>query len=203
MKRKPQVVYASSPDRGLDVLLELWPQIRKRVPKATLRACYAPVYFVIAEQDPTVAAHAEKIAKLAEQPGVELLGSLSQPALAKLLMESLVLALPSYNTPHGTAFMETSCILAMEAQAAGCAVVASNWGALPETVRVGTLIDAEPASDMWRQCLVEAIVRGLTDETVQKDAQRRGPEAVAQCGWEQVAAQITEIVAPDGLRNDR
>jgi hypothetical protein len=74
-------------------------------------------------------------------------------------------------------------------------VVASNWGALPETVRVGALIDAEPNSQTWRRCFVEAIVRGLTNEAVQRDAQMAGPKAVADLGWGGVAQQVTEIVA--------
>ena len=192
--RKKRVVYTSSPDRGLDLLLELWPQIRRRVKGAVLEYAYAPVYFQIAESDPTVAAHAQKIAELSRQPGVKALGSLSQPDVAKLLRSSLVWACPSYCTPHEMPFMETSCIGAVEAQAAGCAVVASNWGALPETVRVGALIDAEPLSETWRECFVEAIVRGLTDETVQRDAQQNGPPAVQGLGWEGVARQITGLV---------
>lgn len=192
--REKRVLYTSSPDRGLDILLELWPQILKRVPDAELCYAYAPVYFEIAERDPAVAAHAQTITKLSQQPGVNSLGSLSQPELARLLQASLVWAHPSYCTPHDVPFYETSCIGAMEAQAAGCAVVASNWGALSETVKVGALIDAEPQSEMWRRCFVEAVVRGLTNEDVQRDAQSAGPEAVKDLGWGGVAAQVTEIV---------
>lgn len=197
MKRKLQVVYSSSPDRGLDLLLEMWPAIRKRVPRAVLCTCYAPVYFEIAERDPVVGAHAQKIAELSKQPGVKSLGSLSQPEVAKLLQTSLVWCCPSFNTPHDTPFFETSCIGAMEAQAAGCAVVASNWGALPETVRVGALIDSDPKGEMWKRCFVEAIVRGLTDDTVKRDAQENGPKAVAGLGWAGVAEQVTGIVEGD------
>lgn len=194
MKRKLQVAYTSSPDRGLDLLLELWPAVRKRVRGAVLVYSYAPVYFEIAERDPLVGEFAQKIAKLSDQPGVKSLGSLSQPDVAKLLRSSLVWAHPSYNTPHDTPFYETSCIGAVEAQAAGCHIVASNWGALPETVRVGSLIDADVKGEYWRDCFVEAIIRGLTDHAVQMDAQVNGPKAVAGLGWAGVAEQITEIV---------
>lgn len=194
-KRKRQVVYTSSPDRGLDLLLEMWPQILDRVADAELHFAYAPVYFTIAEQRPEVAAHAQQIAKLADQPGVRNLGSLSQPGVAKLMQESLVWCAPSYNTPHQVPFHETSCIGAMEAQAAGCHVVASNWGALPETVKVGSLIDGEPPDGEWRSRFVDAIVRGLMDKDVQRDAQENGPKVAAGLGWDGVADRITEIVA--------
>jgi glycosyltransferase involved in cell wall biosynthesis len=193
-KRRKRVVYTSSPDRGLDLLLELWPEVRKRVKGATLEYAYAPVYFEIAGKDPLVAQHAERIAQLSRQPGVKALGSLSQPAIAKLLRESLVWAHPSWCTPHDVPFHETSCIGAVEAQAAGCCVVASSWGALPETVRVGALIDADVKGEYWRDCFIEAIVRGLTNQLVQSDAQQEGPKAVAGLGWGPVAERITEIV---------
>jgi hypothetical protein len=43
---------------------------------------------------------------------------------------------------------------------------------------------------------VEAIVRGLTNNDVQRDAQQAGPEAVADVGWQGVAEQLTKIVGP-------
>lgn len=193
-KRQRRVLYTSSPDRGLDLLLEMWPQVRKRVPRATLEFAYAPVYFKVAEERPEVAEHQQRIEKLADQPGVKALGSLSQPALAELMRSSLVWCAPSYNTPHDVPFYETSCIGAMEAQAAGCHVVASSWGALTETVKVGALVDAEPKSGPWKTQFVDAIVRGLRDAGTQKEAQTKGPKAVAGMGWDGVARQVTEIV---------
>lgn len=193
--RKRRVVYTSSPDRGLDLLLEMWPDIRRRVKGATLEFAYAPVYFKIAELDPTVGQFAARIDKLANQRGVKSLGSLSQPQVADLLRSSMVWCCPSFNTPHDVPFYETSCIGAMEAQAAGCAVVASNWGALPETVKVGALIDAEPKSEAWRRCFVDAVVRALTDDMIQRDARENGPKAVAALDWSGVADAVSKIVA--------
>lgn len=196
--RRPRVLYTSSPDRGLDLLLELWPRVRKHVPKAILEFCYSPVYFEIARQDPRLKAFQERIEKLSQQKGVKALGSLSQPALARLMCESLVWCAPSYNTVHNQPFYETSCIGAMEAQAAGCHVVASAWGALTETVQVGTLIDAEPLSDRWKDHLIAAIIDGLTHTPTQEHAQRIGPQVAAALGWQPVAGRITELAEVGG-----
>jgi glycosyltransferase involved in cell wall biosynthesis len=192
-RRAKRLLYTSSPDRGLDVLLELWPRIRKRAPGATFEHTYAPVYQRIAAQDPALAAFHERVQKLSEQKGVVALGSLSQPALAQRMLESLVWCAPSYNGNIGAPFYETSCIGAMEAQAAGLHVVASAWGALTETVILGDLIDEEPNTDEWRARLVDAIVEGLTSPQAQHHAQLVGPQVTAHLGWGPVASHVTEL----------
>ncbi len=194
LDRRPRVLYTSSPDRGLDVVLEEWPKIRERAPEAELLFAYAPVYYRIAEQDPSVGAHAAKIRELANQDGVSALGSVSQPELARLMCSSLVWVHPSWATPHEMPFHETSCIGAMEAQAAGLHVVASGWGALPETVRVGRLLGGDAPGEDWRAALVDHVVEGLLDEQVQRFAQAEGPKAAATLSWQGVAHQIAGLI---------
>lgn len=198
-EREKRVLYTSSPDRGLDVLLEVWPSVLERVPDAELVHCYAPVYDRIADQNPTVGAFRDRVRKLADQPGVRSLSRLSQPQLAELMRSSLVWAHPSYSTTAGGRFHETSCIGAMEAQAAGCCVVAGAWGALPETVQVGTLIDGDPTQEPWRERFADAIVQGLTGEGVQANAQVEGPAVALGWDWVGVADMIATLAEPAPL----
>jgi glycosyltransferase involved in cell wall biosynthesis len=194
-ERKKRVLYTSSPDRGLDILLELWPQIREQVPDAELAYCYSEVYDRIAEQDATVAEHRDRIRELAAATeGTRALGSLPQQELARLMRTSLVWAHPSYATPHDQPFHETSCIGAMEAQAAGCVVVASDWGALSETVGVGRLVNSGPLSERWRAAFVREIVDGLTNSGTQAWVQKEGPKAAEGLGWDGVARQVAGLI---------
>lgn len=194
-ERKQRVLYTSSPDRGLDILLELWPRIREKVPGAELAYCYSEVYDRVAEQDPAIAKHRDRIRELAEATeGTSALGSLPQQELARLMRTSLVWAHPSYATPADQPFQETSCIGAMEAQAAGCLVVASDWGALPETVKAGRLVNSGPLSERWRDAFVREIVDGLTNSGTQAWAQTEGPKAVEGLGWDGVARQVAGLI---------
>lgn len=190
VERELRVLYTSSPDRGLDVLLEMWPDVLKRVPDATLYHSYGPWYDIVADHSPGISAHRRRLRELGEQPGVHKLPPQGQGDLALLMRSSLVWCAPSYFSAGGAKFNETSCISAMEAQAAGLHVVASKWGALTETVKVGRLIDGDPMSKPYRRRFVDAIVAGLTDPKVQAQAQEKAPAAVAGMGWEGVADQL-------------
>jgi glycosyltransferase involved in cell wall biosynthesis len=202
-ERETRVVYSSSPDRGGDILLECWPRIREQVPDAELILTYSRWYDIVAEaykDAPGVAPFRRKLAELAQLPGVHRVkGGLGQKDLALLMRSSLVWAHPSWYTTGDMEFHETSCISAMEAQAAGLAVVASNWGSLTETVQHGTLIDGDPREPggAWRRRFVDGIVRGLTDESVQAQAQLVGPEMVRDLAWRGAAEQLASMFPPD------
>lgn len=195
--RAKRVLYTSSPDRGLDILLEIWPQILEAVPDAELHHCYADVYDKIADQDPSVAKHRDKIRELSDQPGVVRLGSLPQPKLAALMCQSRVWAHPSWATMLDQPFHETSCISAMEAQAAGCLVVASDWGALHDTVRWGRKVNSDPPGKRWRKAMVNSIIEGLTNPDVGQTAVIEAPAAVADLSWDGVAVQLGKLVAAE------
>lgn len=198
-ERAPRVLFTSSPDRGLDVLLALWPRVLEAVPDAELWHCYPAVYDRVAEQDPQVAAHRDLICKLAAgQPSVQRLGSLGQKELADLMCSSRVWAHPSWMGAHGAPFHETSCIGAMEAQAAGCHIVASGWGALPETVHRGALLNdgLHPGDPDWEDGFVERVVAGLDDEYTGHRALQDGPQYALDLAWSGVAEQVAALIAP-------
>lgn len=126
------VGYWSSYDRGLDMLLDLWPKIREAVPDATLTIAYGwNVYDAVHKGNGAMGAWKwrmiRKMHDLKDQ-GVKELGRVSHIEQAKLLKQTKVWAYP-------TEFNEINCITALKVQEAGCIPVTTACYALRETIR--------------------------------------------------------------------
>lgn len=194
--RQKRVLYTSSPDRGLDTVLEAWPAVIEEVPDAQLNYCYSAVYDAVARTVPSVQEHRDRIKALQQSVGNhKALGSLSQPALAKLMCESMVWVHPSHTPHEGVRFFETSCIGGMEAQAAGLVCVTADWGALTETISPGVKIalTQENRKDLIKET-AEGIVTALTDTELQTKAATLGPAHAASYSWSDVAERIEDLI---------
>lgn len=183
-RKKNHLVFSSSPNRGLDTLVMNFPFIRAAVPDAELHVYYG---FDCWEKFARVRnAEVELLAierfkrMLAERAhpgsGIHLHGRVSQRELAQAFMRAKV-------WPHWTQFTETSCISAMEAQAAGCVPVHSGVAALAETCRYGVRVDSP-------QAFVDACVRLLTDESHRAPlAEAARHYALSSLSWESLAEE--------------
>ena len=131
-----RVLYASSYDRGLAQLLEMWPQVKEQVPDAELHVTYgwdfwkrseAVVSQPIAE---SMRQERKRIEGLLDQSGVTHLGRIPHADVLKEFAEAEVWAYPCTGG-------ELCCKTALEAQAAGCEPVVVPTMALAETVQQG------------------------------------------------------------------
>ena len=120
---RPILTYSSTPFRGLNVLIHVFPEVRREFSDAELKVFSSMKVY---QQDELGDAFAPLYHQCRQMPGVRYVGSLPQPRLAEELKSASILAYP--NT-----FAETSCIAVMEAMAAGLLVVTTDLGALPET----------------------------------------------------------------------
>ena len=123
----PQLAYTSTPFRGLESLMDLYPRFSQFFPASVLKVFSSMQVYQKGGNDE------EKwlldlYEKCRNMPGVMYVGSIPQPQLARELRSTSILAYPS-------TFSETSSIAVMEAMASGCLVVTSEFGALPETTR--------------------------------------------------------------------
>jgi protein O-GlcNAc transferase len=201
-----KVVYSSSLDRGLDRLLDFWPSVRAFRPDAELHVYYGfDTWERMALHDCDEVAMAQiqvfrtRLANMAEQ-GVVLHGRVGQLELAQAWLGARAWLYP-------TNFSETSCITAMEAQAAGAHCVCSRLAALPETARFAHLVDPPNTREGYREeflLRVEQISRseeqisrregGKAEADELFDNVDRGREwTLRELGWDGVARQWDEF----------
>ena len=116
-----QLMYCSTPQRGLDVLYNALSLLDRDDWHLHVYSSYG--LYGWKENDKPFEPLFERIE---EHPNMTSYGAVPYDELREAWKKMHILAYPS-------TWQETSCRVAMEAMSAHCAVVTSNWGALPET----------------------------------------------------------------------
>lgn len=197
--RNPKrVQFASSPDRGLMLILEQWFRVKERVPEAELHTFYGfnnmeRIVELNGEGDWRFQ-YQQALQQLLKQPGVVNHGRVGQRDLWRHWAASNIWF-------HPTDFPETSAITCMEAQALGAIPVTNRLWALKSNVDDGYLFDGIPQkSAVIRQLMVERVIRQLQDSS-EWDLKHDGSDdiytrredmqnsALARFDWRNVAEQ--------------
>ena len=154
-----QVCYMSSQVRGLDTLLDIWPDVLKEVPDAKLKVCYGwEGYDNMYRNNPERMAWKDKIVARMAELGVDDMGRIGQQEIVKLTQQSGVWAYP-------TQFPEIYCITAVKAQAGGAYPVYTDYAALAEMVRWGTYVHMDSSKPIgeWPEGGIEQFKNGLIE----------------------------------------
>lgn len=191
-----RAVYASSPDRGLERLLEMWPAIRAQVPDAKLDIYYDWKH--AKEKLPELVSRLEAHLTALLDQGVTYYGGVPQAELHKALRGAGVWPYPT----SGPA--ETFCILATSAMASGCWPVVPNAGALAETLGeyAGTdvvpgLDDSNIDTEEGRALFVAATVQAMGEGDSGSDQalrQEMRAYALRTYNWDEVAKGFVKVI---------
>jgi glycosyltransferase involved in cell wall biosynthesis len=181
-RKRHCLIYSSSPDRGLDRILTMWPMIRKIWPDAELHTFYGWRAFDRSmEMAPALRAEYEtfrsRMLGAMEQPGIVQHNRVDQWHLARAFMASEVWLYP-------TRFCETGCITALEAQAAGAIPVTNNLAALGEVVRGGIVLPPDSDDDAY----LDGLAR-LNDPDLAKELRRIGRQHARTFSWRNIARE--------------
>jgi len=188
-KDKYKLIYTSVPDRGLDVLLDIFPKIKEKVPSAKLDVFCGFDLGMLKNAD---IERAEILYKKAKIPGITLRGNVKQSDLAKELMSSSLFLYPSHQVLKAGFYAETSCIAVLESLAAGTPVIASNRGAMQEAIshgKNGFLVDGDPYSKEYQETFVKYAVDLLLDEKKLESMSFAAKESSLRYSWSKIAGE--------------
>lgn len=196
-RQKYKFVWSSSPDRGIDVVLSIWPEIKRRYPEAELHVYYGwNSIFRILESYPdhplkifvnSVESMLESLGR--EDAGIYWHDRIDQKTLAKELMTCHAWLYPTY-------FMETFCITAVEMQAAGVLPVVSNVAALRETVKADVLkVDGWPNNDTFKRQYLTAVETAVNSSSFyQKSLQQLGYNHSSSYTWDDAYEKWLKVI---------
>jgi glycosyltransferase involved in cell wall biosynthesis len=177
-------IWMSSPDRGLEEVLNMWGLIRKVLPDATLRIFYGWEYFDTSLFIPAQREFKERIRELLNQDGVEWCGRVGQEQIALELAKTQCLLYP----PHS--FRETYGIAFLEAQAAGVINFYRMNGALGETIGTrGIPLSLESTPEQ----IVSKMVETLGDKEKCDKIISSGREYALQRSWDKQVGKVVEL----------
>lgn len=182
-------LYMSSHVRGLELLYDIWPDVKKAVPDATLDIYYGWKTFDEANKDnPERMAWRDKIQQRArELDGVEDRGRISHTEIAEEIQKSGVLAYPCV-------FPEVYNISTVKAIAGGCHPVTSDFGCLPDYKDLSTQVHLGKNIESFKRQYARELIRNLL-HPLDKD-QRRYNAVNARGGysWSRTAAGWNEAM---------
>lgn len=167
--------------KGVDVLLHAYARVREHLPDARTKLV------VVGD-----GSQAHELHMLADR--LRLADLVSFPG--KLPPADVLREYAKAEIFVGLSFSEALGNVFLEAQAAGCAVLATDVGGIPDIVHHGvTGILVPPGDD---QKAAEEIERLLLDEALRNDLAARAVEHAQAYDWKRIAEQYGEVY--DGLR---
>jgi glycosyltransferase involved in cell wall biosynthesis/tetratricopeptide (TPR) repeat protein len=197
---KNNFIYSSSPDRGLDTLLGLWPIIKQTFPEAKLHLFYGWEMInkiINMERQRGRYAWLEEFrnkcinqiyALGGEEGGIIEHGRVDQITLAKEMAKCNMWLYP-------TDFMETFCITALEMQMSGVIPVTSNLAALRETVNPDVpKIEGWPKNTDYQKRFLKLMASMTVQEEWQEYIREENREFAAQFTWENVYSKWNDLI---------
>jgi len=191
-----KLVYASSPDRGLLQLIKVFAKAREQVPELELHCFYGCDNIEkLIDFNPKFGHYVgfvEKLKAALETPGVVWRGRIGQTDLYREWFSAGIWCYPTH-------FIESACIVCMEAQAMGAIPIVNPIGSLEENVRDGVWIQGDNQIDRLTQCrFADAIVQ-IAQATEAQD-EFRGPmmtDARIRFNWERTVDIVESFLLGD------
>jgi len=184
LKQPGLCLYTSTPERGLEHLERLWPRIYERLPFARLVVTSG---FELYNFPPELCARkpGELYDRLSKMPHVTVTGMLPRSELQRLQVTAELLLYPS-------TYEEQCCIAALEASAAGMAIVTTPIGALSERViqgETGYLIPGMPGEPAYDDWFADRALEIIQDQALVVRMGNKARDSVRQYSYDRLCEQ--------------
>jgi glycosyltransferase involved in cell wall biosynthesis len=184
-----RAIYSSNPDRGLYILLEMWPKLMEKIPGLHLVVTYgweglATWNGDTAWQDGIVQQKAYVTGKAEEFGNIELTGRLTKERLYGEMGQAEICLYPNN-------FFETFCLTGLESQASGVPMITSCMGAMRTTLYPGcnVLIEGSPYSEAYQEEFISQADLLMNNKGWLTSCQTACREYIAKtpCDWDDIA----------------
>lgn len=204
-ERRPlSIAYASSPDRGLHHLVEMLPEVRKRVPGAELRVYYRTLPWlddILLEKAQHGSKHWKRATIIKKafdelgtdgENGLHLVGQLTTKKMVAELCRTEVLAYPC----DPVRFTEGFSVTVLDACLAGCMPIVSSVDAFHELWRgATTMLDGSPSLPGAKEEWIRTIASVLTaDEKTKEGLRGRARRRASELHRQVVAKQWRKVI---------
>jgi glycosyltransferase involved in cell wall biosynthesis len=186
MASNKTLLYSSSYDRGLDILLYMWGDIKKVYPDAELYVCYGwDLFDKVALDNPERVLWKQAVEGLLKQDGIHHMGRLGKKELYEVMSKCGIWAYPTY-------FTETNCITALEAQSQGCVPVTMSLAALSKSVGSGVKVEGHILDPKVKDVYLKELLSLMGDEKRWKEESEKAREFAKNFTWDNISNEWIE-----------
>lgn len=193
VKLKKDLIYASSPDRGLHWLLEAFQKIKRAVPETELHVFYSWHYYNEVKHHHNETAfrlrYCFEMIERFKGRGVVHHQSVSRKDLAKVFANARILAYPCDPVSYTEGFSVTT----LEAAVSGCVPVICGSDALTEVYNGYVPVIKPPYRDNKDE-YVNIVIELLTNDEVYKDWQLKAAKLADIYDWNILGDKLNQLV---------
>jgi glycosyltransferase involved in cell wall biosynthesis len=195
-----RVIWTSSPDRGLHLLLQQWAEIKKAVPNASLKIFYHFNFDLINQISDAEPVHIRDIAQRLryiknaipklKKLDVEHIGSVSRNEIAKQYSEASVFAF-SCDT---VSFSEGFSVSTMEAHASYTVPVVIGTDCLGTVYKNSGCVMIDPPGLVSVKKFTNEVIKALKNKQHSNDVINNCREFAKKHSWKEIAKKIQKVI---------